>query len=531
MLTPLPGAQTPAPVTTATVADAIGASAEQPPRRPHLGFARRNYLARSFGLLLGLVGVATALHMQHAPAWMWVPPVLHCLLWPHLAWWLAKRAADPGVAEQRNLLIDHACGGAWTALMSFSVVPAAAALGLMSMNSMASGGSSLLRRGLLAHAAGVLLGVLIFGLRWQPETDLWTALACVPMLLLQPVAIGHTASLAVRKLSRKHSELERQSRHDGMSGLYTRTHWESLVRAEFRRCQRSGQTATLVLTDLDHFKHINDDFGHAAGDDVIRRFAELLRSGLRLADVPGRYGGEEFGILLPDTSIAEAREVVERLRERLHGAPLMAGRVVTASFGAAELGPEIQHADAWVRMADQMLYRAKHLGRDRLAVPGEPVPFDPATVGGLAPLAGGPAAPGGYNAALSQLLRGLDGQGAPMALFDPSDRLALATPGFMALYHVQPTAVSFGDVMRHCHAGAFGPRITTDDIEAWLRAADNKRRSVAQRSFEIDMCDGRWFRATETSYSDGWLVLVMAQIAPSGAVVKASAPAGRDSLP
>jgi len=487
-------------------------AAEPAPHRPHLGFAKRNHVARSFGLLLGLTGVATALSVQGAPAWMWLPPLLHCLLWPHLAWWLAHRAEDPRVVEQRNLLIDHLCGGAWTALMSFSVVPGAAALGLMSMNTMAGGGPRLLRSGLLAHATGVALGVLVFGWRWQPATDLMTALACVPMLLLQPIAIGHTASLALRKLNRKHTELERQSRQDGLSGLFNRSHWESLVQAEFKRCQRSGQTATLVLTDLDHFKHINDDFGHAAGDDVIRRFAELLNSGLRLADVPGRYGGEEFGILLPDTSLAEAREVVERLRERLHRSPLMDGRVVTASFGAAELGPEIAHTDAWVRMADQMLYRAKHLGRDRLAVPGDPVPFDPAVPAGQPPAPTGPSAPGGYNAALSQLLRGLDGQGATMALFDPSDRLALATPSFMALFHVQPTAVSFGDIMRHCHAAQIGPRISTDDITAWLRAADNKRRSAAQRSFEIDLCDGRWFRATETSYSDGWLVLVMGEI-------------------
>ncbi|HSI56563.1 MAG TPA: diguanylate cyclase [Ideonella sp.] len=501
------------------------------PHRPHLGFAKRNHLARSFGLLLGLLGVATALHVQGAPGWMWIPPMLHCLLWPHLAWWLARRADDPRQAEHRNLLVDHACGGAWTALMCFSVVPGAAALGLMSMNTMAGGGPRLLRHGLLAHAAGLLAGVLVFGLRWQPATDLLTTLACVPMLLLQPIAIGHTASLALRKLNHKHTELERQSRQDGLSGLYNRSHWEALVEAEFKRCRRSGQAATLVLTDLDHFKHINDAYGHAAGDAVIRRFAELLKSGLRLADVPGRYGGEEFGILLPGTAIAEAREVVERLREQLHQAPLMDGVVVTASFGAVELSAEIEHGNAWVRMADQMLYRAKHLGRDRLAMPGEPVPFDPATLTGQPPAASGLAAPGGYSAALSQLLRGLGGLGTPMALFDPSDRLGLATPSFMALYAVQPQAMAFGDIMRHCHAQRIGPRIETLDIAAWLRAADNKRRSVPQRSFDVDMWDGRWFRVTETSYSDGWLVLVMNErVAPSPAGSQGSAGSDRTLL-
>lgn len=485
-------------------------------QRPDLGFAERSRVARSVGLLFAAVAIGTTLWTQQTPAWMWLGPLFHCLLWPQLAWWLARRSPDPREGERRNLLFDHFFGGAWTPLMSFSVVPCASALGLMSMNTMACGGSRLLWRGLLAHAAGVGAGVLLFGWRWQPESSLAIALSCVPALFVQPLAIGHTASLALRKLHRKNEELERHGRQDGLSGLFNRSHWESLVAAELAHCRRTGRTATLVLTDLDHFKRINDDFGHAAGDTAIRRFGDLLREGLRQGDTPGRYGGEEFGILLPDTRIEEAREVIDRLREHMRRLPLIPGVTVTASFGAAELSPDIAHADAWMRRADQMLYRAKHLGRNRLVVPGDPqaaAPLD--TEATMQPPAGTPAAAaGGQGTALPQLLARLHRSGQALALFDPQDRLSLATPSFIALYAVTAEAAGFEQIIRHCHQSGQGPRIKTEDIDHWLRQAGGRRRSLPSRSFLVDMVDGRWFHATETAYGDGWLLLALEEVPP-----------------
>jgi diguanylate cyclase len=500
--------------------------AEAAAHRPHLGFAKRNRVARSVGLLFAALAIGTVLWIQQAPPWMWLGPVFHCLVWPQLAWCLALASADPREAERRNLLIDHLMGGAWTALMSFSVVPCASALGLMSMNTMAGGGTRLLWRGLLAHALGVGAGVLVFGWRWQPESGLAIALACVPALFVQPLAIGHTASLALRKLHRKNEELERHSRQDGLSGLFNRSHWETLVAAELAHCRQTGRTATLVLTDLDHFKRINDDFGHAAGDTAIRRFGDLLRQGLREGDTPGRYGGEEFGILLPGTRIEEAREVIERLRERMRAAPLIPGATVTASFGAAELGPDIAHADAWMRRADQMLYRAKHLGRNRLVAAGDAPAADSPPMEDLRPA----LSAGGFGPALAQMLGGLEASGQVLALFDPADRLSLATPAFMSLYAVGAGQATFDDIIRHCHQSRQGPRIDTDDLDDWLRQAGHKRRSLPSRSFLVDMLDGRWFHATETAYGEGWLLLGLGEVpAPPGAG-RLAAPVGQALL-
>jgi diguanylate cyclase (GGDEF)-like protein len=477
---------------------------------PQLGFAQRSYRARQAGLLFGLPMVLTVLYERGDLSWsswlLWLGPLLHALVWPHLAWWRARQSRDPFRVEGGNLLADHFLGGAWTALMAFNAVPSLLILALMSMDSVAGCGARLMLRGLLVHALGVLAGVLFYGFDWQPLSSLFVVAASVPMLV-HPVAIGFVTNQALRKLQRQREALETLSRIDALSGLANRGHWEVLVRKEFARYRRYGHTATLVMADLDHFKYINDRYGHAAGDEAIRRFAALLGRELRANDTAGRYGGEEFGILLPDTSGEGAREMMTRLRQCLHADPLIDGHVVTASFGVAELTPMLDTCESWMRVADQMLYRAKHAGRDRIVLPGPgggEVEGRPATGDEDVPphLAVAAARPD----VLRQLLTGIDMSETAFALFDPVDRLVLANAAFIEMYCVPPGDLRFADLMRHCHTHRIGPRIETDDIEAWLAAADSKRRSQPWRSFDVDMMDGRRMRIEETSFGEGWVL-------------------------
>lgn len=466
--------------------------------------ARANYLPRAIGLALGFLSVASVLYERDAPWWFWVGPVLHGFVWPHVAWQWARRAADPSERERGNLMIDQFAGGLWTAAMAFNLLPSVLITALMAMDGMIGGGMRQLGRGLLVQAVGVLVGLLLFGLHWQPVSSMQTVLACLPLLVLHPLSVSFMAYRTLSKLSRQREELAHLSQHDGLSGLYNRRHWEQLVKAEFARCIRTGQAATLVLLDIDHFKRINDTYGHDVGDQVIRRLSEHLRVSLRDIDVPGRYGGEEFGILLPQTDAQAAAVAMERLRQRLHDVPLMDSERVTASFGVAGLSRDLTSHEAWMRLADQMLYRAKHAGRDRISTAGEHVPPLPPQARERSTLGLLQRDP----RALADLLGKLDNGAAAMALYDPGDRLVLANATFMAVHAPPPDAHSFGDVMRHCHARRCGPRIDTDDIEAWLRMADAKRRSKPYRSFVIDMCDGREFRVDETSFDNGWLLYV-----------------------
>ncbi|MGE0681782.1 MAG: GGDEF domain-containing protein [Candidatus Binatia bacterium] len=160
-----------------------------------------------------------------------------------------------------------------------------------------------------------------------------------------------------------------QATHDVLTGaLNRRTVLEGLHR-ELSRAQREETSVGVILMDLDHFKLINDTYGHPMGDMVLREAVQRLRRELRSHDLLGRYGGEEFLIVLPGCPIAETVTVAERLRQRLASEPinLSDGQILlTGSFGVASLTEDSEQADTLIQMADASLYRAKHEGRNRV---------------------------------------------------------------------------------------------------------------------------------------------------------------------
>lgn len=163
---------------------------------------------------------------------------------------------------------------------------------------------------------------------------------------------------------------------DSLSQLYNRRFFFLLAKREVARAQRNASCLSLMLFDIDHFKRINDSFGHTAGDAVIATIGALTASMLRNVDIAGRYGGEEFVVLLPDCAMTEALRVAQRLRQAIADKPMPLGnqpQPVTASFGVAELvvrpgeHPSRQAMlDQLVEKADAALYRAKEQGRNRV---------------------------------------------------------------------------------------------------------------------------------------------------------------------
>jgi diguanylate cyclase (GGDEF)-like protein len=163
-------------------------------------------------------------------------------------------------------------------------------------------------------------------------------------------------------------ELRRRVGTDALTGLYTRRFLDELGMRELARARREFTPLTAAFIDADHFKSINDTFGHPAGDAVLRGLGPAIRPALRASDLLGRYGGEEFVLLLPGTTLAQAAPVLERVRQQIEAMTIgeLKGRKVTASIGAAELAPEdIGIADLLAR-ADEAVYRAKQSGRNRV---------------------------------------------------------------------------------------------------------------------------------------------------------------------
>ena len=178
---------------------------------------------------------------------------------------------------------------------------------------------------------------------------------------------------AVGKLALEaaNQQLETLSRTDRLTRLYNRGFWEETVVREFKRVRRTHEPCSLIMVDIDHFKKINDNYGHPAGDDVIRQTAETLRESIRETDVAGRYGGEEFALLLINTSAEAARVVAERIRTSIEALTVTHAEHeirYTVSLGVAEYHAGIESHEQLIQCADEALYASKKGGRNRSTI-------------------------------------------------------------------------------------------------------------------------------------------------------------------
>lgn len=195
----------------------------------------------------------------------------------------------------------------------------------------------------------------------------------------------------IGELQTARDELAHAASTDALTGLASRRRWLEAAAAEFSRRRRYNRPFALLVVDLDYFKRVNDTFGHHVGDDVLRRFSEVLRLNCRGSDLVGRLGGEEFAVLLPETDAHAAREVARRIVEGCRGITVPGdGEPMTCScsVGVTEATDGDNTIDEILRRADQAMYDAKREGRDRwncsvgpsAPPPGKVTPFRPQAV-------------------------------------------------------------------------------------------------------------------------------------------------------
>jgi len=186
-------------------------------------------------------------------------------------------------------------------------------------------------------------------------------------------------SLQTARDVRRVAVLEEQSITDPLMGIYNRRHLERRLEEEVGKALRYGLPLSALLLDLDHFKSINDEHGHAAGDRALRTLGEFMLEAVRKADIVTRYGGEEILVLAPHTSLSEGCLLAERLRSGVESKPLVPASETrdgqplraTLSIGVAALGPDVRDGAALIGAADEALYRAKHAGRNRVVSAGD----------------------------------------------------------------------------------------------------------------------------------------------------------------
>lgn len=229
------------------------------------------------------------------------------------------------------------------------------------------------------------------------------------------------------EIQRADERLREWAIRDGLTGLYNHRHFQELLRTEFARAVRYGQSLACLMVDLDHFKLVNDTYGHPFGDEVLKQIAHVLISEARKVDVVARYGGEEFVLLLPNTEISGARVVADRICAQVGQTTVThdgVGVAVTLSVGVATSSDSrCTNEKTLVKLADSAMYQAKRSGRNRVYLAGE------------APSGGGPDTLS--LAPVNTAVRELEGE---------ARRLYLST--LVALIHLADANDGFGD-----HAG------------------------------------------------------------------------------
>lgn len=363
-----------------------------PPANPTLALLRKIHGVRTSGSLMAFLILGSHLLSGPYGSLAWILLSLQFLLYPHLVHAYAVRASDPLRAGLHNFLLDALLLGLWSAALGY---PLWIAFTLFICNAVSV---------MLYHGVrGTLLATALFvgpGLGWllssgtalHLETSPLTTVLSITGLTVFLLQVMQMNFRRMRKLRDTREALRRgeqalqqqleeihalqarlseQANRDPLTGLYNRRYLDTTLERELARCQREGLPLSLVLIDLDHFKRVNDSWGHPAGDEVLRQLADMLASHARTADVACRYGGEEFLLLLPGMPLAVAQERAERWRQDFADTTVLFGELAiraTLSLGIAGYPGHGTTAQQLIHHADQALYLAKAGGRDRVAV-------------------------------------------------------------------------------------------------------------------------------------------------------------------
>ncbi|PWF44995.1 sensor domain-containing diguanylate cyclase [Massilia glaciei] len=364
--------------------------------RPHW-IVQTNYHLRTLSFLMVFLSMALDRYGKGAGAAFWTLLFLQFVVYPHLLYIIACRARDSQKAELNNLLLDSMLIGAWIVGLGFALWPSFVLFLATSLNITINRGWLGMRDGSLALLCGMLLSVSIGGFRFTPDTGWPATLLLMLSLSAYLIAIGNASNarnLQLRttreslrlgeqaliannemlqqqlaEIKALQDQLKEQALHDPMTGLFNRRYLDTIVPHELARCERDQIPLCLMMLDIDYFKKVNDTYGHQGGDAVLKELAALLMASIRSSDVACRYGGEEFLLLLPNMSVANALLRGEQLRAEFAGKTVRFGAAninATLSIGIACFPGDGRSPDELIGCADLALYRAKAEGRNRV---------------------------------------------------------------------------------------------------------------------------------------------------------------------
>jgi diguanylate cyclase (GGDEF)-like protein len=365
---------------------------------PHW-IVRVNRQNRSIAFAMLFLIIGTHMAGQAFAPFAWGLLALQFLVYPQLMYWRARVSRDSRRAELNNMVVDSLLFGIWAAALGFPLWIAFTLFTSATIMLAAMSGLRGVAQSVAAIVCGVAVTVFAGGFHLSLDMGWPATLLCISgysiyLVIIANVAYSRNIQLrdareqlrfaqqarqsaneALQKqLDEIHvlqAQLRDQANRDPLTGLYNRRYLDSTLERELARCKREGQPLSLMLIDIDHFKLINDTYGHQAGDEVIKYLADMLSSQARAADVACRFGGEEFLLLLPNMPQDNALEKAEQWRSTFAATTIAFGEFhmqVTLSCGIATYPGHGTSPAELIRCSDQALYRAKMEGRNRVVV-------------------------------------------------------------------------------------------------------------------------------------------------------------------
>lgn len=362
-------------------------------------FVIANYRVRTGSFMMAFVIFAAQWWGKQAGLLVWGLMVLQFFVYPHLIFWRARRASHPLDAEFKNLLLDAFLLGLWCAGAGLPLWVTFTFFSATLMNVAFYRNLIGALQVTLFFVGGVLLWDFVFHLQFALATDALTTGLSIAGLLVYMLIVSSAAykrSIHLRHTRRElrqsehaltlananlqvqlevnqklQAQLTEQANRDPLTGLYNRRYLDSTMPRELAHAKRDGQAMWLMLIDIDHFKSINDNYGHQAGDEVIKGVAHLLHDKARAEDVVCRFGGEEFLLLLPNMPQAVALTRAEEWRQTFADSVISAaGQQIqaTLSIGMADYPLHGSTQEELIGNADRALYRAKSQGRNCVVV-------------------------------------------------------------------------------------------------------------------------------------------------------------------
>ncbi|WP_017348691.1 diguanylate cyclase [Pantoea sp. A4] len=335
-------------------------------------FVRRMFVMRQLGTFLCFLPILSVLLEAGQSRALCALLFINAWVWPWLAYRMALRSRDPTGREKLNLTLDAAFGGLWVAVMAISPVPSLVIIAVLVADRYAAGGMTQLIAAMQAFLLAFVLMWLVEGmpihLGFSART-VWLTLPLATFYMLVLSVVSYNLTLNLRK---KNRELERIALMDPGLQIPNRRLFERRLESEYLRTRRGETAAWLMMIDVDHFKRVNDTFGHEAGDFLLSEISALLRNQVGMEDIPARFGGDELVVIVRDANEVTISLLAQTLSKRINELRLPASTdfYCTVSIGIAPAQSAASLSE-WLRHADDALYEVKRAGRNGIRLWGK----------------------------------------------------------------------------------------------------------------------------------------------------------------